>query len=101
MQAQLSGYGTRKEHVQAALDRLDIKNSSTLQHWDNDKLEKFVSAFVEERFPTIYVLNKIDQPSGDKNMLNICKKYGEDRVVPTSAMAECILRKMQRDGMIR
>ena len=31
------------------------------------------------RFPTIYVLNKIDSPGADANVLRICDKYGDVR----------------------
>ncbi len=33
--------------------------------------------FMKVRFPTIYVLNKVDTPNADANVLRICEKYGE------------------------
>jgi ribosome-binding ATPase YchF (GTP1/OBG family) len=84
---------------------------------------QFVSVFLEERFPTILVLNKIDHSDADKNILRITQKYknvhslsiylssacfsgGNVRliygtndflkVVLTSALAECFLRKLAK-----
>jgi len=64
-------------------------------------LHTFVDTFLEERFPTVLVLNKIDMPESDKNIAKICKKYPEANIVLSSALAENFLRKMQKQGFIR
>lgn len=43
-------------------------------------MHQFVAAFMKVRFPTVYVLNKIDSPQADANISRICEKYNEVRV---------------------
>ncbi len=37
---------------------------------------QLVDVFLEERFPTVIVLNKIDHPDADANIQKICQLYG-------------------------
>lgn len=37
-----------------------------LEEWSNETIEKVVNTFVDEKFPTVYALNKIDHPDADK-----------------------------------
>lgn len=46
------------------LDRLSLKEP--LEEWSNETVEKVVNTFVDEKFPTVYALNKIDHPDADK-----------------------------------
>lgn len=46
------------------LDRLNLKEP--LEDWSNETVEKLVNTFVDEKFPTVYALNKIDHPDADK-----------------------------------
>lgn len=46
------------------LDRLDIKEP--LQEWSDETVERVVVAFIDEKFPTVLALNKIDHPDADK-----------------------------------
>ena len=64
LQAQFSGYGSTSKVVARCLDRLDLKEP--LQDWSNETVEKVVIAFIEEKFPTVLALNKIDHPDADK-----------------------------------
>lgn len=57
------------------MDKLDVKEPSNLEKWDEAKVHKLVDQFIEERFPTILVLNKIDLPEADANIARICQKY--------------------------
>ena len=50
--------------VARCLDRLGLKEP--LQDWPNETIEKVVITFVEEKFPTVLALNKIDHPDADK-----------------------------------
>jgi ribosome-binding ATPase YchF (GTP1/OBG family) len=71
-----SGYGANLAVVQETLDRLGIKEPSELEKWDEDYVKKVVREFMEVRFPTVLVLNKIDCPESDANIARICQKYG-------------------------
>jgi len=101
LQTQLSGYGTKAIIIQKVLDRLKLKEPIELETWDESMLHTFVDTFLEERFPTVLVLNKIDMPESDKNIAKICKKYPDANMVLSSALAENFLRKMQKQGFIR
>jgi len=100
LQLQLSGYGTRLIQVQQTLDKVGIKEPSEMETWDNKMVHQVVDAFLSIRFPTILVLNKIDTPQSDANISKICKKYSEHTLIPTSALAECFLKKMRAQGFI-
>lgn len=64
LQAQFSGYGSTSTVVARCLDRLQLKEP--LQDWSNETVERVVNAFVDEKFPTVISLNKIDHPDADK-----------------------------------
>ncbi|KAI8615634.1 P-loop containing nucleoside triphosphate hydrolase protein [Chytriomyces sp. MP71] len=95
---QFSGYGANLACVQRALDRSGIKDN--LDTWDEDTIKKVVDAFLDERFPTIIALNKIDLPDSDKNVDKIFRKYDASKIVLTSALAEVFLRKLHSQGFI-
>jgi ribosome-binding ATPase len=64
LQNQFSGYGSTSQTVARCLDRLNLKEP--LEQWSDETIEKVVNAFVDEKFPTVYALNKIDHPDSDK-----------------------------------
>jgi len=46
------------------LDRIGLKEP--LEEWSDETIEKVVRAFIDEKFPTVLALNKIDHPDSDK-----------------------------------
>ncbi|KAK3823585.1 MAG: P-loop containing nucleoside triphosphate hydrolase protein [Benniella sp.] len=98
LQNQFSGYGANLLLVQKSLDRSGIKDP--LDKWDKETIKKMVDAFLEERFPTVIALNKIDLPDSDKNISRIMRKYDQSKIVLTSALAETFLRKMAKQKFI-
>ena len=46
-----------------------------MDSWDEEMVKKVVRSFMDVRFPTVLVLNKIDCPESDNNILRICSKY--------------------------
>ncbi|KAG0244262.1 45.2 kDa GTP-binding protein [Mortierella sp. GBAus27b] len=98
LHAQFSGYGATLLIVQRSLDRSGIKDH--LDTWDKETLKKMVDAFLDERFPTIIALNKIDLPDSDKNIAKIMRRYDQNRIILTSALAETFLRKMHKQKFI-
>ncbi|KAG0225605.1 hypothetical protein BGW42_004213 [Actinomortierella wolfii] len=99
MQLQFSGYGANMACVQKTMDRSGIKDN--LDTWDKATIKKVVDAFLDERFPTVIALNKIDLPDSDKNIAKILRKYDQNRVVLTSALAETFLRKLAKQNFIK
>ncbi|KAJ2770056.1 hypothetical protein IWQ56_002312 [Coemansia nantahalensis] len=116
LHAQLGGYGTAREVVQRTVDAVArgalIESGESLEKWAPADLREFVREFVDQRFPTIVALNKIDMPDADKNIAAILRRYkrqpgrplrdgiSEDNIVLTSALSECLLRKLARQKFI-
>jgi ribosome-binding ATPase YchF (GTP1/OBG family) len=114
LSSQLSGYGCSRKFIIYLCDKLgynstfDQKPASTdstvikskLQTWDEAMVREFVWKFLEERFPTIYALNKIDMKSSSKNIEKLFNRYDQDRIVLTSALSECFLRKLAKTNFI-
>ncbi|KAK6344328.1 hypothetical protein TWF696_007967 [Orbilia brochopaga] len=99
LQNQLSGYGSNAATVQRTLDQISLK--TPLETWDDDTILSVVNAFIDEKFPTVLALNKIDHPDADKNIAKIAKKYPNAPIVLTSAIAEIFLRRLVKQGYIR
>lgn len=64
LQGQFSGYGSTIQTVIRCLDKIGLKEP--LYEWSDETIEKVVRAFIDEKFPTVLALNKIDHPDSDK-----------------------------------
>jgi ribosome-binding ATPase YchF (GTP1/OBG family) len=99
LQAQLSGYGATSTVINRTLDRAATKES--LEEWSDETVEHIVNCFMEEKFPTVIALNKIDHPDADKNIAKIAKMQDPNTIVLCSAVSEIFLRKMAKQGYIK
>lgn len=99
LRGQFSGYGATLTVVNRTLDRLNTKEP--LEAWSDEMVERLVKAFVDEKFPTVIALNKIDHPDSDKNIAKIAKMQDPDTIVLCSAISEIFLRKMAKQGYIK
>ena len=99
LQGQFSGYGSTSSIVARTLDRLGIKEP--LEQWSDETISKMVNAFVDEKFPTILALNKIDHPDADRNISKIAKMQAPERIVLCSAISEVFLRRLAKQGYIK
>jgi ribosome-binding ATPase len=97
--AQFSGYGASPKVVARVLDRLALKEP--LQEWSDATVDRVVNAFVDEKFPTVIALNKIDHPDADKNVAKIAKVQDPATLVLTSAISEVFLRKLAKQGFVK
>ncbi|KAK9462435.1 P-loop containing nucleoside triphosphate hydrolase protein [Lipomyces oligophaga] len=98
IQNQFSGYGSNAAVVQRCLDR--IKLVQPLELWDRTTISRMVSAFVDEKFPTILALNKIDHPNADRCIYRIWTKYEHENIVLTSAVSEVFIKKLVKQGYV-
>ncbi|KAF8930325.1 hypothetical protein BGZ47_000608 [Haplosporangium gracile] len=96
---QFSGYGATLLLVQKSLDRSGVKEP--MDTWEKETITKIVDAFLDERFPTVIALNKIDLPDSDKNISKIMRKYDQNKIVLSSALAETFLRKLHKQKFIQ
>ncbi len=99
LQGQFSGYGSTRALVVRVLDRLQLKEP--LEHWSDETVLKMVNGFVDEKFPTILALNKIDHPDADRNIAKIAKAIRPEQIVLCSAISEIFLRRLAKQGYIR
>jgi len=99
LQNQFSGYGSTPQTVARTLDRLKLKEP--LEHWSPETIGSVVNAFTDEKFPTVFALNKIDHPDADKNISKIAKMQDPQSIVLCSAISEVFLRKLHKQGFIK
>lgn len=99
LQGQFSGYGSTRDVVARTLDRLALKEP--LDAWSNETISRVVDQFVEEKFPIVLALNKIDHADADKNIAKIAKMVPATRMVLCSAISEVFLRKLAKQGYVR
>ncbi|KAL4815600.1 P-loop containing nucleoside triphosphate hydrolase protein [Aspergillus spinulosporus] len=99
LQNQFSGYGSTPSTVARCLDRLALKEP--LEDWSDETVEQVVQAFIDEKFPTVFALNKIDHPDADKNISKIAKMQDPQRIVLCSAISEVFLRKLAKQNYIK
>ena len=99
LQNQFSGYGSTPQIVARTLDRLKLKEP--LEHWSSETISSVVNAFTDEKFPTVFALNKIDHPDADKNISKIAKTQDPQSIVLCSAISEVFLRKLAKQGFVR
>lgn len=100
LQGQFSGYGSNSAIVARTLDKLQLKQP--LPDWTDETISTVVHAFVDEKFPTVIALNKIDHPDADKNVAKISKHDPHpERLVLCSAISEVFLRRLAKQNYIR
>lgn len=99
LQNQFSGYGSTSQTVARTLDHLKLKEP--LEHWSPETISSVVNAFTDEKFPTVFALNKIDHPDADKNISRIAKMQDPQSIVLCSAISEVFLRKLAKQGFVR
>jgi ribosome-binding ATPase YchF (GTP1/OBG family) len=99
LQGQFSGYGATGALIARFLDKLNLK--APLETWDDATIEMVVNAFIDEKFPTVIALNKIDHPDADKNIAKIAKQQDPQSIVLCSAISEVFLRKLAKQGYVR
>ena len=81
------------------LDRLKLKEP--LEAWTPEIISSVVNTFTDEKFPTVFALNKIDHPDADKNISKIAKMQDPRSIVLCSAISEVFLRKLAKQGFVR
>lgn len=99
LQGQFSGYGSTASLVARTLDKLALKEP--LEHWTQETIDKVIEAFTDEKFPTVYLLNKVDHADSDKNISKIAKMQDPQTIVLGSAITEVLLRRLAKQGYVK
>jgi len=96
----LSGLSIRKPHVIAALEETGLLDKK-LSTWTPEELRNFIKSLRRHAKPIVIVANKIDLPHAEENVERLRSAFPDTPVVPASAAAELLLRKLAKAGKIR
>ncbi|MEM1873461.1 MAG: redox-regulated ATPase YchF [Acidilobaceae archaeon] len=96
----LSGLSVTKRHVVEALEASGLA-SRKLSSWSSGDLRLFVSELRRVSKPMVIVANKADIPEAEDNIKRLREAFRDIPVIPTSAIAELILRKAASKNLVK
>jgi len=96
----LSGLKITRGHVLKALRNSDLK-AETADKWTDEEKKHFVRTLQRIAKPIIIAANKIDRPNAEDNFKRLQETLPDYLVVPVSALAEKVLKDLERKGVIR
>ena len=92
----LSGLAIKRLHIKKALQDSKL-NPDKPKSWSEDDLYSFAHELQKAAKPMLICANKIDRKTSAQNLEKLEKK---GKVVPSSALAEYMLRKLAEEGAI-
>jgi ribosome-binding ATPase YchF (GTP1/OBG family) len=95
----LTGLSIKRRHVIEAIKLADLETKHP-KTWSISDIELFSLKLREVSKPIIIAANKVDYPEALDNVKRLIEKFGEENVVPVSALAELILRKASATGLL-
>lgn len=95
----LSGLSISKQHVVKAIKEAGLEDKNP-RSWGDEDLYVFSVTLRKISKPIIIAANKIDLPEAWDNVEKLKKHFGEEYVVPVSALAEYILKKASLNNYI-
>ncbi len=96
----LSGLSVSKHHVVEAIRRAGLEGKKFIS-WSRDDVREFAVWLRRVSKPIIIAANKIDLRYAEENVERLRMEFGEDNVVPVSALAEYVLKKAASKNYIR
>ncbi len=95
----LSGFKITRQHVDAALGKLNLQISK--DGLPDDKILALASELMLLSKPFIIAANKADVPGSEANVEKLKSEFGAAEVVACSAAVELALRKARSKGIIK
>jgi len=95
----LSGLSITKYHVLEAIRKAGLEDKR-IREWRDEDIQAFSKALRSVSKPIIVAANKADLPAAYDNIKRLKREFGEERVIPISALAEYILRKAALNSYI-
>ncbi len=95
----LSGLSIRRYHVIQALRNTKLESVKP-SSWREEELRLFVTELRKVAKPMVIVANKADIPEAEDNIKRLRKEFPNRYIVPTSSIAELILKKAAKSGLI-
>jgi ribosome-binding ATPase YchF (GTP1/OBG family) len=96
----LSGLKVSRKHILKAFRESGLK-AETADKWTDDELRSFSSTLWHVAKPMIIAANKIDRPKAEENYERLKEVFPDLLVVPVSALAEKVLKDLEKKSVIK
>ncbi len=96
----LSGLKITRGHILKAIRASELK-SETVDKWTDDETRLFVKTLQAVSKPIIIAANKIDRPGAEENYERLKSEFPDYLVVPVTALAEKVLKDLDKKGTIK
>ena len=96
----LSGLKVSRKHILKAFRESDLK-AEAADKWTEEELRNFASTLWHIAKPLIISANKIDRPKAEENYERLKETFPDLLVVPVSALAEKVLKDLEKKSVIK
>jgi ribosome-binding ATPase YchF (GTP1/OBG family) len=96
----LSGLKVTRGHILKAIRDSGLKVENA-EKWSKEEMRQLARSLQKSSKPIIIAANKIDRPTSPENLNRLKDALPESLVVPVCALAEKILKGMDRQGIIK
>ncbi|MFQ5832962.1 MAG: redox-regulated ATPase YchF [Candidatus Thorarchaeota archaeon] len=96
----LSGLKMRRSHILKAIRESGLK-AEAADKWTEEETRDFASTLWRVAKPIIIAANKIDRPGAEENLKRMKEAFPDYLIVPTSALAEKVLKDLESKEIIR
>jgi ribosome-binding ATPase YchF (GTP1/OBG family) len=96
----LSGLKITRVHILKAIRDSNLK-AEAVDKWTDDETKVFVQTLQKIAKPIIIAANKIDRPNAENNLRRLEEEFPDYLVVPVSALAEKVLKDLEKKGVIK
>lgn len=96
---QLSGLHVTENHVDEALEKLQLDREKPVQ-WTDEQLKQLATLLREKTKPMIIACNKIDVPGAAENVERLQRQFPDYTFIRCSGESELALKEAARNGLI-
>jgi len=96
----LSGLKISRGHILRAMRDTSLK-ADTVDKWTDEETRSFVRTLQKIAKPIIIAANKIDRPNAKDNLIRLQEEFPDYLVVPVSALAEKVLKDLEKKGVVK
>jgi len=96
----LSGLKITRGHILKAMRNSNLKGEA-VDKWTDEETRGFVKTLQKIAKPIIIAANKIDRPTAEDNFKRLQEEFPDYLVVPVSALAEKVLKDLEKKGVIK
>ncbi len=94
-----SGLGVREQELHRAVNEAGVDPEKPAG-WSDEELLNFTRALRKNTMPIVIAANKIDIDSAEENIKRMREEFPELSIIPTSSMAELLLKNLSKEGII-